>query len=259
MPSVDLHMSEHASGGSVGTIVVDNPEKLNILNSPLIEELLAVLKELDQEDNLRVAVLRGAGSRAFIGGADIREMVSLNEETAKGFIQSLHLVCAGLRGLAVPVVARIEGYCLGAGLEVAASCDLRIAAEGASFGMPEVRVGIPSVIEAALLPQLIGWGRTRELVFTGSIFDAQEVYQWGLVEAVVPASKLDDAVAERVDAICACGPEAIRLQKGLIAQWEGLPAEQAIEAGVEVFASAYRGSEPRTLMQRFLDEKGSKS
>ena len=113
---------------------------------------------------LRALILTGAGDRAFIGGADINEMVELDQESARIFITHLHEACTALRNLPVPVIARISGYCLGAGLEVAASCDLRIASEHSSFGMPEVRVGIPSVIEAALLPDSsAGKGRPVDL------------------------------------------------------------------------------------------------
>lgn len=112
-------------------------------------------------------VLTGAGDKSFIGGADIREMAALTPATAETFITRLHAMCACLRDLPVPVIARINGYAIGAGLEVAAACDLRVASNSAVFGMPEVKVGIPSVIEAALLPSLIGWGRTRELLYLG--------------------------------------------------------------------------------------------
>ena len=125
-------------------------------------------------------------SRAFIGGADIRELAELTPETTHAFISRLHLACAAIRRLQVPVIARIHGYCLGAGVEIAASCNLRVAGQSATFGMPEVKVGIPSVIEAALLHGLIGAGRTRELVYTGEPITATEAERCGLVERVVP-------------------------------------------------------------------------
>src|SRR5689334_11003081 len=142
-------------------------------------------------------------------------MATLDEGGAREFITLLHRACDALRRLPVPVIARIEGYALGAGLEVAAACDIRIASENARFGMPEVKVGIPSVIEAALLPSLIGWGRTRRLLLTGETVDAATALRWGLVEEVVPPAALDMAVERSLDAILACGPRAIRLQKEL--------------------------------------------
>jgi enoyl-CoA hydratase/carnithine racemase len=249
---VGLSVVERGAAGRVATITVDNPRKLNILDPPRMAALEAMLGELAADEQLRVLVLRGAGDKAFIGGADIRVMASLDAESAREFITALHRVCDGIRRLPVPVIARIEGYALGAGLEVAAACDLRAAAEGAMFGMPEVKVGIPSVIEAALLPQLIGWGRTRRLLYTGEIIDSTTAERWGLVERVVAGPALDGAVGEWADAILATGPRAIRLQKALIREWEELPTGAAIRRGIDAFAAAYEGDEPRDRMAQFL-------
>ena len=131
-------------------------------------------------------ILTGAGERAFVGGADIAELAHLDRDTARDFISLVHRCCDGFRRLAAPVIARIDGYALGAGLELAAACDLRVASERAMFGMPEVRVGIPSVVEAALLPQLIGNGRARRLLLTGETIDAAQALDWGLIDAVAP-------------------------------------------------------------------------
>ncbi len=252
MSGVALVVEERGALGRVATIIVDNPGKLNILDPARMSALEAALEELVADERLRVLVLRGAGDKAFIGGADIRVMATLDTGGARDFITALHRVCDGIRRLPVPVIARIEGYALGAGLEVAASCDMRVAAEGARFGMPEVRVGIPSVIEAALLPQLIGWGRTRRLIYTGEIINSAEAERWGLVELVVAKPALDAAVAGWVDAILAAGPQAIRLQKALIREWEELPTGTAVRRGIEAFAAAYEGDEPRQRMGEFL-------
>ena len=130
-------------------------------------------------------MLTGAGDKAFIGGANIPEMAALDRDNAEGYIRLVHRTCDCLRQLPVPVIARIDGYALGAGLEVAVSCDLRIATTHAQFGMPEVKVGIPSVVEAALIPGLIGYGRARELLMLGEIIDAETALRWGLIERVV--------------------------------------------------------------------------
>ena len=250
-PSVHLIIDERAQG-RVARLAVDHPGKLNILNRALMQALLRELEMLAADEALRVLVLSGAGDSAFIGGADIREMAALTPRSARTFIQLLHRVCDGLRRLPVPVIARIRGYALGAGLEVAAACDLRIAAQDARFGMPEVRLGIPSVIEAALLPSLIGWGRTRRLLYTGETIDAREAERFGLVERSVAAAELDTAVEEWVAAILACAPRAIRLQKALVRAWEELPPSRAVERGIAAFAQAYLSDEPRHLMGGFL-------
>ena len=239
----------------VGRVTVDNRSKLNILNSSLSRELRLAIRTLGEDPELRAIVLTGAGTEAFIGGADIAEMAALTPETAREFITGLHEVCRAIRDAPVPVIARIEGYCLGGGLEVAAACDLRVAADGSKYGMPEVRVGIPSVIEAALLPSLIGWGKTRELLYTGAMIDAGEASDCGLIDRLVAADELDRAVDEWLDGIVSAGPRAIRLQKELIRKWETLPLDQAIQAGVDSFAGAYETDEPTQRMTQFLNRR----
>ena len=256
-PSIQCSVEDRGRQGTIATVTVDNPLRLNILNTPLITQLIEAVDALSQDARLRVVILTGAGERAFIGGADIREMAGLDRTTASAFIARLHRACLALRSLRVPVIARIRGYCLGAGLEIAASCDLRAAAAGSSFGMPEVKVGVPSVIEAALLPRLVGRGKARELVLTGESISAEEALQCGLVQKVVAPGDLDKAVEDWVGSILSAGPEAIRLQKTLLRQWENLPLDEAIERGIETFAEAYHTDEPRLLMQRFLDRKRS--
>ena len=236
----------------VAVVTIDNPTKLNTLNTPLMTDLVAAVGRLGADDGLRAVVLRGAGERAFIGGADINEMAALDAGSAREFIILVHRSCEAFRRLPVPVIARIQGYAFGAGVEVAAACDMRVAAVGSRFGMPEVRLGIPSVVEAALLPPLIGWGRARELLLTGDTIDAATAQAWGLVEEVVPAEQLDAAVARRVESILASGPRAIRLQKALIAAWEDLPLREAVQRGIASFAAAWETEEPRRMMGAFV-------
>lgn len=238
----------------VATITVDRQAKLNALDSPTLEALAAQAAAVGREPGLRAVVLRGAGARAFIGGADIAEMATLADpEAARAFITRAHHACDALRRVPVPVIARIQGHALGAGLEIAASCDLRVASEAARFGMPEVRVGLPSVIEAALLPTLIGWGRARRLLLTGETIDAAQALAWGLVEEVAAEPALDAAVEGVLAAILASGPQAVRLQKELISAWEDLPLAEAVQRGITAFSSAWRTDEPRRMMAEFLD------
>jgi enoyl-CoA hydratase len=252
---IRLAVESRGEAGRIATVTVDNPAKLNILDAAGIAALERTLDALVADDALRAVILRGAGSRAFIGGADIRAMVALDRESARTFITALHRACRAIRRLPAPVIARIEGYALGAGLEIAASCDLRVAADTAKFGMPEVKVGIPSVIEAALLPRLVGWGRARRLLLTGETVDAGTAERWGLVERIVAPSGLDAAVEEWVAAILAAGPRAIRLQKALIRDWEELGLSEAIERGIDAFAAAYETPEPAECMAKFLQRK----
>ena len=181
----------------VAVITIDNAARLNTLNTPVMTELIAAVERLGADETVRAVVLRGAGERAFIGGADIDEMAGLDPSSARAFITLVHRSCDVFRRMPVPVIARIKGYVFGAGVEVAAACDMRVASSDAQFGMPEVRLGVPSVVEAALLPQLIGWGRARQWLLTGDMINAATAHAWGLVEEVVPAEQLD-ATVERL-------------------------------------------------------------
>jgi len=245
--------------GLIATLTIENAARLNAMGSALLDAFVAAVRELADEPDLRVLIVTGAGDRAFVGGADIREMAALTTpDQGRAFILRVHAACEALRALPVPVIARINGFAFGAGLELAAACDLRIAAESAQFGMQEVRLGIPSVVEAALLPALIGWGRARWLLLTGETIDADKALNWGLVEEVVPAAELDRAVEARVQSLLAGGPQALLLQKALVRAWEELPMKEAIAAGVEAFARAFESDEPGRFLAAFLAERASR-
>ena len=239
--------------GVVAHATINNAGHLNAMNSALMQAFVDAMARLAADERLRVVVLTGAGRKAFIVGADINEMAAIESAAqATAFITRLHRCCQAIRDLPVPVIARIQGFTFGAGLEIAAACDVRIAADAAVFGMPEVKLGIPSVIEAALLPMLVGWGRAREILLLGETFAAHEALQWGLVERVVPAASLDGAIEAWIGRLLTSKPRAVRLQKRLIRQWEGLPLAAAVEAGIEAFARAYETDEPAVAMREFL-------
>jgi len=255
---VELRMEEREAG-LIAWITVSREEKFNTLDRWLMQDLVHCVEGLALRAGIRAVVLTGAGNRAFIGGADIGAMAEIRERVAAThFIELVHRCCRVFRELPMPVIARVNGYTLGAGLEVAASCDLRIAAASAKFGMPEVLVGIPSVVEAALLPGLIGWGRTRRLLLLGETIGAEEALSWGLVERVVPDAELDAAVDDWLTKLLHAGPEAVRAQKKLIRQWEELPLRDAVAAGIPVFANSWSTNEPRTMMQGFLDRQAAR-
>jgi enoyl-CoA hydratase len=172
----DTHLITAAieRGGLVARITVNRPSKLNSLTPEAIAGLADTARRLQANEKLRAVVLTGAGDKAFVGGADIHTLASLDTRGARAFITSMHEAIAAVGAIPVPVIARINGWCLGAGLELAVGCDLLVAAEHAMFGMPEVKVGVPSVIEAALLPRLVGWGKAAELVLLGENIDAAD-------------------------------------------------------------------------------------
>jgi enoyl-CoA hydratase len=236
-------------------LTICNAGPLNVLGSAAINAVREGLETLATDRQIRILILAGQNEKSLIGGADIKEMARLDQASAEKFISGLRDLCEAVRGFPVPVIARLPGWCLGGGLEVAAACDFRIAAHDAKFGMPEVKVGIPSVIHAALLPRLIGSGRARWLVMTAEAIDAPTALAWGLVDVVASEGGLDEAVEKTVAALLECGPEALRSQKVLLRQWEELPLTESINLSVKVFGQSFLTGEPQRLMQAFIDRK----
>jgi enoyl-CoA hydratase len=239
----------------VATVTVNNPEQRNALGNAGKRELAEAIERVSASDGLRVVVLTGAGDTSFIGGANVKEMSGFVRHDASEGPALTHRVCEAIRRTPVPVIARINGWCLGAGLEIAASCDLRAAADTARFGMPEVLFGLPSGMEACLLPQLIGWGKTRELVFTGRHIACAEAMACHLIERIASAETLDAAIEFWVTAILKAGPKAIRAQKELIRDWERMSIADAIQQGIRAVAAAHGTDEAKGLMDAFVKRK----
>ncbi|MDA0822788.1 MAG: enoyl-CoA hydratase-related protein, partial [Proteobacteria bacterium] len=172
---------EHEDGDVV-IFTVHGRTKLNLVGVDAVLQCVDGISEQARDSDVRCALIQGPSESAFIGGADLLEIQALQVHNAAEFVGAIHLLCRAIREFPVPIIARITGHCLGAGLEVAAACDIRICDTSAVFGMPEVRVGVPSVVEAALLPQLIGWGKTREMIYRGNLISATDAVGIGLVE-----------------------------------------------------------------------------
>ena len=248
-------LDDRGEAGCVAYVMVNDPEHRNALGRRGKAELIAAFRTLADDERLRVAVLTGAGDASFIGGANIKEMSEVDVQVAEDISTKTHLACDAIRRLPVPVIARVNGYCLGAGMELAAACDMRVGADTARFGMPEVKFGIPSGMEACLLPGLIGWGKTRELVFTGELIDASEAHRCGFLDRLVVPGDLDAAVERWVSAILAAGPRAIRIQKRLVRDWERMSIADSVRQGIAAVVEARRTDEPRRLMEAFVERQ----
>jgi enoyl-CoA hydratase/carnithine racemase len=255
MEMLNAHCGIDSDPRGVVRLTICNAGTLNILSTPVTDGVREGLEALAGDRGIRVLVMAGQSEKSMIGGADIKEMAKLDQTSAEQFITRLRDLCEAVRAFPAPVIARMPGWCLGGGLEVAAACDFRIAAHDARFGMPEVRVGIPSVIHAALLPRLIGWGRARWLVMTAENIDAPTALAWGLVDAVAPQGELDATVERTVKALLECGPEALRSQKALLRQWEELPLTESVNLSIGVFGESFLTGEPQRLMQGFIERK----
>lgn len=250
-----MSVSVNISTQGVATISIERDEKRNALNTATVNGIADAAEKLTLDKTLRAVVLRSAGTKAFSAGADIGELSSLDQSTAFSFIDNLRRAIQAIFDLPVPVICRIQGACIGGAMEMAAACDLRIASDNAGFCMPEVRVGIPSVIQAALLPRIMGRGRAGWLVLSGDVIDARTAFDWGFIEQIVAPEQLDSAVDEAVASILASAPEAVRTQKRLLKDWDSLPLDQAITASMETFAASYKGDEPAAYMAHIVNRK----
>jgi enoyl-CoA hydratase/carnithine racemase len=242
-----------ARDGGVARLTLDRPP-LNILTPTLIKALGAAFRELSADPALRVLVLEGGG-RAFCAGVDVAAMRDLDTAGALALIEALRTTVRALEDVPVPTIARLHGHVLGGALELVLACDLRVAAASCRLGMPEITVGIPSVIQAALLPGLIGWGRTAELLLGGQPIDAGEAERWGLVNRAVADDALDAEVRGWVERLLALPADAVRLQKSLLARWRRVGLDTGVALSTDVFARAYATGEPRRAMQAFLDRR----
>ena len=247
------------AANGVGTLTICNAGSLNILGSPVIDGLLSALAYIAGSTEVRVLVMRGQGDKAFVAGADIKEMATLDQQSATIFIDKLRQLCDAVRLLSIPVIARVPGWTLGGGLEFALACDMRIASKDARLGMPEVQVGIPSIIHAALMPRLIGKARTSWLLLTGEVLDADQGLNWGLLDKVVAADELDKEISRVADMLAGFGTKVLAQQKRLLREWEDEPLETSIQNGVKEFAAAFNTGEPQRFMGKFLEEKAHRA
>lgn len=199
--------------GKIATFTINRPEAMNALNPDAVIELSKALIDFREDDNLWVGIITGAGERAFCAGADIKTMLP-NEKKYKGKAwQKPPSIYRGL-DLWKPVIAAVNGLCLGGGLEIALACDFRVCVEKAKFGLPEVTLGlIPGMGGTQRLPRLIPFGKAAEMMFTGSIIDAQEAYRIGLVNRVFPAETFMQETKKMAETICQAGPLAVRAAK----------------------------------------------
>lgn len=234
-------------------VTLDRPP-LNLIVPEMVEGIRSAFDALRRDPGVRLAVITGAG-RVTTGGMQLQVLRELTPATAKVFIASLHEAINLVHDAPFPTIGMVHGACLGAGFELAMACDLRTAAVEARMGLPEIRVGIPSVIEAALLPALVGPGRAAEILLTGQGITAAQALDWGLVNRVAPAGELRAVTEELAAHILECAPTAVRLQKELIVRWRNTDQRAAVEYGVNAFAQSFATGEPREAMEAFLGKR----
>ena len=240
---------------SVAVTKLEGRGPLNLLGLEAFHGLKEELDRLDQDRSVRAMILTGSGDQAFSAGVDLHQMKDLNPIEAESFIIALHGPARKLLTMTIPAVAAIRGPCLGGALELILACDIRIASEGAIFGLPEVQVGIPSVIEASLLPPTIGLGRARRLLLTGETVDASEALAIGLVDRVVPTDQLMDVAHETANTFVGMSREVLASQKEIITKWLELGEEDSAAFTIKEFSRIFTTPAPHEGMTAFLEKR----
>jgi enoyl-CoA hydratase len=244
--------------GAVAVVTIDHPP-VNALSAPLLEELEAEVARLDTDDAVRAIVLRGAGERAFVAGADISEFPTLREaahDENGGSARGIQRLGHRMDAARTPFVAAIHGFCLGGGLEVAMCCDIRVAAEDAQLGQPEIKLGlIPGGGGTQRLPRLIGLGRAMLLNMTGDFIDGRTAYEWGLVERVVSRGEVHEAALGIARTIAARSPVAIGVLRELARTTRDLPLEEGLRREAEGFRRCLASDDGLEGVTAFLEKR----
>ena len=244
--------------GMVAVVTIDHPP-VNALSGPLLEELEAELVALDGDEGVRAIVLKGAGERAFVAGADISEFPSLRETAPQqngGSARGIQKLGHRMDAAHTPFVAAIHGFCLGGGLELAMCCDIRVCSEDAQLGQPEIKLGlIPGGGGTQRLPRLVGLGRALLLNLTGDFVDAATAYEWRLVEKVVPREELLDTALGIARTIAARSPVSVGVLRELARTTRDLPLEEGLRREADGFRRCLESEDGAEGVAAFLEKR----
>ena len=243
--------------GAVAVVTIDHPP-VNALSAALLDELEAELGRLDADDGVRAIVLKGAGEKAFVAGADISEFPTLREASMEdgGSVRGVQRLGGRMDAGRTPVVAAIHGFCLGGGLELAMCCDIRVASEDAQLGQPEIKLGlIPGGGGTQRLPRLVGLGRALLLNMTGDFIDARTAYEWGLVEKVVPREELLDTALGIARTIAQRSPVAVGVLRELARTCRDLPLEEGLRREADGFRRCLESEDGAEGVAAFLEKR----
>ncbi len=241
---------------AVALVTIDNPP-MNALSSALLDELEAEVDALDADDAIRAIVLRGAGERAFVAGADIKEFPALRESASEGgSARGIQRLGHRMDAARTPFVAAIRGFCLGGGLELALCCDVRVCSDDARLGQPEIKLGlIPGGGGTQRLPRVVGIGRAMLLNLTGEFVDAETAYAWGLVERVVSVAELEEAALTIAGQIAAQSPHAVAVLRELARTTRDLPLEEGLRREADGFVRCLRSEDGAEGVAAFIEKR----
>ncbi|KHD87922.1 MAG: enoyl-CoA hydratase [Bdellovibrio sp. ArHS] len=242
----------------VWVMTINRPESLNALNSMVLNEMGEALRQIGEMhyDDARALIITGAGEKAFVAGADIKEIHELDQEKALSFAQRGQSIFHELTLLKIPVIAAVNGFALGGGCELALGCDFIYASENAKFGLPEVSLGlIPGFGGTVRMARAIGQRRARELTYTGGMLTAAEAHVMGLVNKVVPQAELMNTVMKTVDAILAKAPIAVGSAKKSINQAWDMDVEEAQRNEAKIFADLFDSEDVKEGTAAFIEKR----
>jgi len=241
--------------GAVAVIRINRPDKLNAMNSKVKEEIIHALGDLEKDDAVHVAVITGVGDKAFVAGADINEFAGkkpIDQWNAYGHTSLYNVVDRFPK----PILAMINGYCLGGGCELAMACDIRVASDRASLGQPEINIGIiPGGGGSQRLPRLVGLGKALEMILTGERISAAEAHRIGLVDLVVPHADLEAKTMELAEKIASKSPAAVRLAKAAVKASMNMPLNEGLRHEQSLFSVVFSTEDKEEGVRAFLEKR----
>ena len=241
---------------SACVLTISRPKALNALNRQVIEDLSRFLEEITTDKDVRVLILTGDGEKSFVAGADISEFQELDEAGALALSEKGHEIMQRLEALSIPVIAAVNGFALGGGLELALACDFIFASENASFGLPEVSLGlIPGYGGTLRLPRVVGLPLAKELIFTGRRIKAEEALRCGLVNRVVPLAQLMATCLEVAHEISSRAPLAVAAAKRSAQRGYSLKLDEGAAVEAHQFARVFSSQDRREGVRAFLEKR----
>lgn len=241
--------------GRIALITINRPDKLNALNIKTREEMASALDELRNDQEIRVVVITGAGEKSFVAGADINEFAGRTAVEQRAVMKAKSIFTAA-EDFPKPLIAMINGFCLGGGCELALSCDIRIASEKARFGQPEINLGIiPGGGGTQRLTRLIGEGKAMQMILTGEIIDAQEALRLGLVNEVHPAAELEAKAMELAGKIAEKSPVALAMAKTAVKAAARTTLREGLDQEIDLFAICFSTEDKEEGVSAFLEKR----
>jgi enoyl-CoA hydratase len=239
----------------IALLTINRPKAMNALNQEVLEELRDVLTTLEQDSHVKVVILSGTG-KAFVAGADITEMVNMNPAAALAFSRQGQQVLLTIERMKIPVIAAVNGFALGGGLELALACDFIYASEKARFGFPEVTLGImPGFGGTQNLARLIGSRRSSEMIFTGKIISAQKALEWGMVNEVLPDDALLAAARQTAELIAVNGLLGVAAAKDALVSGLNMTKEDGCRYESSLFANLFSTNDQKEGMAAFVEKR----